>query len=601
MAKESHVSSYENLKEIFAGHKQRLLNFFAKKSIYDDDKVTMQSYYAFNDKQNFIYNWYNNNSYIVDKDIFRKSFILGYNNRTLETNNSTFEDNYIFGYGNTLSYWCQRNNIIGYGNSLYYVYNSSFTGQGNYVSYNENLYSLGKGDCKHLNVVGHENHMISNVGGAYQDIYILGHDNGCNVYRTSVIEQTRHPTPWISESTLIGFSNQINFNTPDVNYINVNMLNLRNINIFGEGNYHYTYNRSNTIYNKEGMVTLVGCGNSTTNLKNCGCYGHSNTIGTYGSLNNENDIFYNIFAYGYNNNASYQETTPIHDCVMAGIGNSMNQNTSNSFSFGYYNSAYNTGNSVLVGLNNYIERITSDVCVFGRYNNVGIYDGSYLSNNIVVGNHNEVRHGSNVSQFGTYIKNDYDNQVSIGNFNENSDDNYFEFGNGTDDEHRHNVAVITRSGDLILNDGDVINEDGESLTTLRTDIDLLDGRVEDLEDAVDNIEDDIDLLESTVEDLGTTVDGLSNDVESLDDTVDTLSGSVDALDIRVGNNERDITALEGQVAQLTLSLADALARISELENIVMNEKTNHVQLYTEDGDTRITEDGDNKFTEEVLS
>ena len=399
----------------------------------------------------------------------------------------------------------------------------------------------------------------------------------------------------------MGTYNYINLRTDDAIVRTINDFTLHGVSLFGCTNTYNSYNPSKNCSSKEGYSTLIGYGNYASNVKMVELHGNNNTVGNY-NASSENEIYYNVYAFGGNNNASYgySGTLPIHDLCLFGKSNSSTNGTYNSGAFGLNNSMEATNNSCIFGISNslYTNGIDTTQCnIFvGKSNS-----GSYSHDNNIFGQNNSISNCGYSTALGRYLNIDNNTQVIIGNYNDNSDDNYFELGNGTDNDHRHNVAVITRTGDLILNDGDVINENGESLTTLRTDIDLLNGRVEDLEDAVDNIEDDIDSLESTVEDLGTTVDGLSDDVESLDDTVDTLSGSVDALDIIVGNNERDITDLEGQVAQLTLSLADALARISELENIVINEKTNHVQLYTEDGDTRITEDGDNKFTEEVLS
>lgn len=580
---EAHVSSYDNLKEIFTGHKQKLLNFFAKRSIYGDDKVTMQKgypQYPVNMGKNFVYNWYRNN-YVktVDTSKLYGSTFIGHGNSTSNfSENSGY--NTVLGTNNTLEYWVQRSGILGMNNKLDYSFNSYIIGHDNIMTFSENAYSGSMADNLYVNIFGYNNQYWTNVRGSLNQIFIFGYNNNWQVERTSLVEHPYTPgfttniaSPKLDNCVGIGTYNYINLRTDDAIVRTTNDFTLHGVSLFGCTNTYNSTNPSKNCASKEGYSTINGYGNYVNNVKTVEVHGHSNTIGIY-SASSENEIYYNIYAFGGYNNASYgySGTLPMHDLCLFGKSNTSTSGTYNSGAFGLNNSMEAAYNSCLLGISNSlytngVDATQSNIFV-GKSNS-----GYYSHDNSIFGQNNSIRDCGYSTALGRYLNIDYNTQVIIGNYNENNSNNYFEFGNGTDDEHRHNVAVITRSGDLYLNDGDVINDNGESLTTLRTDIDLLDGRVETLEGKVEDLEDAVDNIEDDVEALGT----------------------------RVGNNETDIETLQGQVRDLTLALADALSRITELENIVMNEKTNHVRLYTEDGDTRITEDGDNKFTEEVFT
>lgn len=586
MAKESHVSSYENLKEIFTGHKQKLLNFFAKKSIYDDDKVTMQSQYSNAKKQNFIYNWYDNQSQVLNTSNFFGNIVIGHKNMVTNSLGYIFDSNCIVGHNNTMSEMCNNDNVYGYSNYIDYVTKSSVFGRGNYISRYTNSYStenIGDSSCVHID--GQENGCNSNVTKAFYYIHMNGSGNYMYTSRTSLTEQhqsssTNIAYPSVYSSSLYGFDNTISLETKDsndasVHGYNVNDFELGQIHMFGATNEYSSNNPGTFCISGEGVLTLVGIHNSSYNLKNSLCVGHLNRLGFLvrendpmhpGHIPSSADLSYNLFIFGYNNECQCGSS---YNIVLNGVNNSINSTSNNIYMYGYHNYTSASSGNTLVGMDNHTDRAGQGTNIFGSSNSV--YGSTTVTDNTIVGTYNYISANNDI-HFGNHLVSNYDDQIAIGNYNENSDSNYLEIGNGVDNNHRHNVAVITRTGDLYLNDGDVINENGESLATLRTDIDLLDGRVETLEGKVEDLEDAVDNIEDDVEALGT----------------------------RVGNNETDIETLQGQVRDLTLALADALARISELENIVMNEKTNHVQLYTEDGDTRITEDGDNKFTEEVL-
>ena len=538
----THLSSYENLKEIFSRLNTKLLNFFAKRSIYGDTKVLMQKN-NYNDGDNFIFNWYKRNPqsgeqvYTVDPSRLLRNVVVGFNNGFVNQDYGVANDNLIIGSGNVMENTCNNTSAYGFNNHMQCTNLSNIFGNINDIKFNmqEGVSDLA-GVNENVYLFGNNNLLSSNVHYAYDRVYLLGYYNKWNVTRNNIIpshDVSSALVPRIIHSSCLGYSNLIDLTTDDYNdtsYERNKHFELSNIHMFGHTNHYESNNSSHNLKDNEGNIAIVGDNNYVCNSKNIGCYGSNINVGDSNS-SSINNIFYNVYAYGKNINVSYRNSSnPFHDMFVYGSD------------FGITMSTYGAG---------YIYS-------FGRNNNIDTY---YSQSEV-----------TNVFQFGNGLINNYSNQISFGNYNSNSDDNLFEFGNG-EQYNRHNVAVITRTGDLILNDGDVINEDGESLTTLRTDIDLLDGRVETLEGKVEDLEDAVDNIEDDVEALGT----------------------------RVGNNETDIETLQGQVRDLTLALADALSRITELENIVMNEKTNHVQLYTEDGDTRITEDGDNKFTEEVFT
>lgn len=542
----THLSSYENLKEIFSRLNTKLLNFFAKRSIYGDTKILMQKN-NYNDGDNFIFNWYRRNPepgegvYTVDPSRLLRNVVVGFNNGFVNQD-YVCKDNSIIGSGNIMENTCNNTSVYGIGNYMQCTNLSNIFGNINYINFNmqEGVSDLA-GVNENVYLFGNDNSLSSNVHYAYDRVYLLGYYNNWNVTRNNIIpshDVSSALVPRIIHSSCLGYSNLIDLSSDDYNDTSSERdrhFELSNIHMFGHTNHYESNNSSHNLKDNEGNIAIVGDNNYVYNSKNIGCYGSNITIG-----NNEsssiNNIFYDIYAYGKGINISYKD------------------NPINSFHNMFI---YGNNFGISVGTCG-----AEHVYSLGRDNKIDTY---YCQSSEL----------TDIYQFGHGLINNYNSQISLGIYNSNSADNLFEFGNGTGpyQNQRHNVAVITRSGDLILNDGDVINEDGESLTTLRTDIDLLDGRVETLEGKVEGLEDAVDNIEDDVEALGT----------------------------RVGNNETDIETLQGQVRDLTLALADALARITELENEVFNEKTNHVQLYTEDGDIRITEDGDNKFTEEVIN
>ena len=562
----THLSSYENLKEIFSRLNTKLLNFFAKRSIYGDNKVFMSGNDTTYKNNRFIYSWYTPNGSDLNRLSGTSVLIGGYNKFNYNTTyeNATYELHVIGSYNEGIQQSLNNTYIYGSYNKVSGATNSMFLGRSNQSLCTEDSYTNGSGH-NGINIIGNNNKISGNQYKAIDTGGMFGNENELLLNKT---QYTNYG--FLQYCYLLGYKNKINISSPGSN----SGYNLQNLYINGLYNTYKVSNNSGIIQGGADVL-LSGNSNEVYDAKDVGLYGRSNKVG-------EENTGYTctcIHAFGVANkvgDSSVPTTTNEQYLFMYGEGNKF-YNSTNSSMFGRFNVGYNTQNSSLFGMDNRAMS-SSSYCTLVGYNN-RLNDGAesgqspLTTHTYIFGEENNVLDSEYDLLLGRYLSSEYDNQVIIGNCNENSNDNYFEFGNGTDDEHRHNVAVITRSGDLILNDGDIINEDGESLTTLRTDIDLLDGRVETLEGKVEDLEDAVDNIEDDVEALGT----------------------------RVGNNETDIETLQGQVRDLTLALADALLRITELENIVMNEKTNHVQLYTEDGDTRITEDGDNKFTEEVFT
>ena len=518
--------------------------------------------------KNFIYNWYDNLNKTVDPYIFRRSVVLGYDNRSLtEMLGVSFGDNYILGCQNTLNYWCQRTNINGYGNYLTYVFNSNVNGQNNYVNIYRNEYTgIDVAENNYVNIYGVENGTSGNIYGSLDTVNILGSENHMFVTRTSLTEQHQSsiysadsiPHPKINMSTLIGHNNEINFNTADSDSANRYSFILSHIYQFGAGNSYSTNNPSIHCGSNEGSSIIVGYQNSMRSAKASVCFGVQNRIG------NDIGTYYNIHLFGYNNDCNGM--SGIHDTYIYGANNNMHgTNTNNIFCYGGYNSVDNAANVTLVGYNNSSAYSSSRTHLFGSSNHVyRISDESNetSSDNTVIGSYNEV-YASKTYLFGSDLRTYHDKQFIIGNYNENSDNNLFEFGDGTY-SNRHNILVVTRTGNLVLNDGDVVNENGISLTSVDNDITALDGRTY--------------ALENAVEALDNTVDGIEDDITTLQGKVSTLEGKVETLE---------------------LGLASAQAEILELRSLIISLLDNDATRLDEDGNERVTEDGDNRHTEEV--
>lgn len=570
---ESHVSSYENLKEIFAGHKQKLLNFFAKKSIYNDNQVMMKTNDATYANNKFIYNWYTpTNSTYDESKINGLSVVFGDHN-AIGTNYTSHV--YVIGsYNKAYGKSVDESYVYGRYNYIKGAQYSTFVGSSNSINYTEDTYTYANGYyCNRVSMFGNSNSINGNQRNALDTGSLIGTENTISFNKTS---STSYGS--IKQCYLIGYKNNFDISTDGNNLSET----LRDLYLSGmENNIKIA---SNSGVNAASICLFAnGISNKIYNSRMAFLYGSGNRAG-HDNVSNSNETSGSIYLFGRANYVGDRDqitstTSMTHEQGVYGIGDGNKVDVSQNVSFlGMYNIAEGANTANIIGKENMLYGISNNCNVFGMHNYINHdivqkYPSGIVTNAYIVGHECCVFNAENNFLFGDHLKSGYNNQFVTGIFNENNSNNYFEFGNGTDSDHRHNVAVITRSGDLILNDGDIINEDGESLTTIRTDIDLLDGRVETLEGKVEDLEDAVDNIEDDVEALGT----------------------------RVGNNETDIETLQGQVRDLTLALADALSRITELENIVMNEKTNHVQLYTEDGDTRITEDGDNKFTEEVLT
>lgn len=568
----THLSSYENLKEIFSRLNTKLLNFFAKRSVYGDKKVNMQTLINISSEndydKNFIYNWYDNLNKTVDPYIFRRSVVLGYDNRSLtEMLGVSFGDNYILGCQNTLNYWCQRTNINGYSNSLTYTFNSNINGQNNNISHYRNEYTgIDISENSYVNICGNENGTSGNIYGSLNTVSMVGSENHMFVSRTSLTEQHQEggylanniPHPVIFGSTLIGHNNNIDLHTDDNNSANRNSFRLSHIYEFGAGNSYSTSNPSIYCGSNEGCSIIAGYQNSMRSLKASSCFGIQNNIGS------DVNVYYNVHAFGYMNYCN--SGTGIHDIYMYGANtNIYGTNTNNIFCYGNYNSADNAANVTLIGYNNSSAYSSNRTHLFGSSNHVyRISNESNVtsSDNTVIGSYNEV-YASKTYLFGSDLRTYHDNQFIIGNYNENNGDNLFEFGDGTY-SNRHNILVVTRTGNLVLNDGDIVNENGISLTSVDNDITALDGRTY--------------ALENAVEALDNTVDGIEDDITTLQGKVSTLEGKVETLE---------------------LGLASAQAEILELRSLIISLLDNDATRLDEDGNERVTEDGDNRHTEEV--
>ena len=547
----THLSSYENLKEIFSRLNTKLLNFFAKRSIYGDNKVFMSGNDTTYRNNRFIYSWYTPNGSDLNRLGGTSVLIGGYNKFNYDTSyeSAAYELHAIGSFNEGIQKSLDSTYIYGSYNKVSGATNSTFIGRSNQSICTEDSYTNGTGQNR-INIIGNNNKISGNQYKAIDIGGMFGNENELSLNKTQYTN-----SGYLEYCYLLGYKNKINISSPGSN----SGYNLYNFYINGLNNIYKISNNSGIVQGGADVI-LSGYANEAYDAKDVGLYGRSNEVGkdSYTGY-----ICTCVHAFGVANkvgDSGVATTTNEQYLFMYGEGNKFCNSTYSSM-FGRINEGYNTQYSSLFGMSNKVMS-SSSYCTLVGYNNrlnVGAQSGQspLTTHTYIFGEENNVLDSEHDLLLGRYLYSGYNEQVCIGNFNENSDDNYFEFGNGTDDNNRHNVAVITRTGDLILNDGDVVNSDGISLTSLSEDL-------SDLEERVETNEENIETLQGQVE---------------------TLEGQVETLENQVETLERGLTA--------------AQAEILELRTLVMSLLDNNATRLDEDGNERVTEDGDNRHTEEV--